>query len=93
VFRGGWRGTAGARTRDSCAREDDLAVDEGEGQSRDGAGQRSLQPGADGVGEDLLAPVLELSQDGKITKFTVVWDGSLLDDPAITALAAHAVER
>jgi hypothetical protein len=27
------------------------------------------------------------------TKFTVVWDGSLLDDRAITALAAGAVDR
>jgi hypothetical protein len=33
------------------------------------------------------------AQDGKITKFTVVWDGSLLDDRAITALAAGAVDR
>jgi ketosteroid isomerase-like protein len=39
------------------------------------------------------AAALELSPDGKITKFTVVWDGSLLDDPAVTALAAHAVDR
>ena len=33
------------------------------------------------------------NQDGKITKLTVVWDGSLLDDRAITALAAGAVDR
>jgi ketosteroid isomerase-like protein len=39
------------------------------------------------------AAALELSGDGKITKFTAVWDGSLLDDPSITALAAHAVDR
>jgi ketosteroid isomerase-like protein len=39
------------------------------------------------------ATALELSQDGKITKFTVVWDGSLLDDRAITALAADAIDR
>ena len=39
------------------------------------------------------AAALELSQDGTITKFTVVWDGSLLDDRAITALAAGAVDR
>ena len=39
------------------------------------------------------AAALELSPDGKITKFTVVWDGSLLDDAAITALAADAADR
>jgi ketosteroid isomerase-like protein len=39
------------------------------------------------------AAALELSLEGKITKFTVVWDGSLLDDRAITALAAGAVDR
>jgi ketosteroid isomerase-like protein len=39
------------------------------------------------------AAALELSQDGKITKFTVVWDSSLLDDTAITVAAAHAVDR
>ena len=39
------------------------------------------------------AAALELGQDGKITKFTVVWDGSLLDDRAITTLAAAAVDR
>ena len=39
------------------------------------------------------AAALQLSQDGKITKLTVVWDGSLLDDRAITALAANAVDR
>ena len=39
------------------------------------------------------AAALELSQDGTITTFTVVWDGSLLDDRAITALAADAVDR
>jgi len=38
------------------------------------------------------AAALELSEDGKITKFTVVWDGSLLDEPPITALAAYAVD-
>jgi hypothetical protein len=38
------------------------------------------------------AAALELSQDAKITKFTVVWDGSLLDDSAITAATAHAVD-
>jgi ketosteroid isomerase-like protein len=38
------------------------------------------------------AAALELGQDGKITKFTVVWDGSLLDDTTITATAAHAVD-
>ena len=36
---------------------------------------------------------LELGQDGKITKFTVVWDGSLLDEQAITALATAAVDN
>ena len=35
----------------------------------------------------------QLSQDGTITKFTIIWDGSLLDDRAITALAADAVDR
>ena len=39
------------------------------------------------------AAALELSLEGKITKFTVVWDGSVLDDRAITALAAAAVDR
>ena len=39
------------------------------------------------------AAALELSKDGKITKFTVVWDGSLLDDTTITAAAAHALDR
>jgi hypothetical protein len=34
------------------------------------------------------AAALELSQDGKITKFTAVWDGSRLDDTTITAAAA-----
>ena len=36
---------------------------------------------------------LELSQDGKITRFTVVWDGSLLEDTAMSAAVAHAVDR
>jgi ketosteroid isomerase-like protein len=48
---------------------------------------------ADGQPVAVGAAALELSQDGKITKFTVVWDGSLLDDRAITALAADAVDR
>ena len=39
------------------------------------------------------AAALELDQEGKITRFTGVWDGSLLDDTAITAAAAHALER
>jgi hypothetical protein len=38
------------------------------------------------------AAVLELGQDGKITKLTAGWDGFLLDDAAITAAAAHAVD-
>jgi ketosteroid isomerase-like protein len=38
------------------------------------------------------AAALELSRDGQITKYTVVWDGSLLDDTTITAAAAHAVD-
>jgi hypothetical protein len=38
------------------------------------------------------AAALELGQDGRITKFTVVWDGSLLDDTTITAAAAHAID-
>jgi len=45
------------------------------------------QPVAVGAG------ALELSQDGKITKFIVVWDGSVLDDRAITALAIAAVDN
>jgi ketosteroid isomerase-like protein len=39
------------------------------------------------------AAALELSEDGTITKFAVVWDGSLLDDTAMIAAAAHAVDR
>ena len=39
------------------------------------------------------AAALQLSPDGTITRFTAVWDGSLLDDAAITALAADAVDR
>ena len=39
------------------------------------------------------AAALELGPDGKITKFTVVWDGSLLDEQAITALATAAVDN
>jgi ketosteroid isomerase-like protein len=48
---------------------------------------------ADGQPVAAGAAALELSRDGKITKFTVVWDGSLLGDRAITALAAGAVDR
>jgi ketosteroid isomerase-like protein len=48
---------------------------------------------ADGQPVGVGAAALELSPDGKITKFTAVWDGSLLDDPAITALAADAIDR
>jgi len=48
---------------------------------------------ADGQPVPAGAAALELSGDGKITKFTVVWDGSLLDDQAITALAAAAADR
>ena len=48
---------------------------------------------ADGQPVAAGAAALELSQDGKITKFTVVWDGSLLDDQAITALTAAAADR
>ncbi len=39
------------------------------------------------------AAALELDGEGKITRFTVVWDGSLLDDTAMTAAAAHTLER
>jgi hypothetical protein len=39
------------------------------------------------------AAALQLSPDGKITKFTVVWDGSLLDNRTINALAAGAVDK
>jgi ketosteroid isomerase-like protein len=48
---------------------------------------------ADGQPVAAGAAALELSQDGKITKFTAVWDGSLLGDRAITALAADAVDK
>jgi ketosteroid isomerase-like protein len=48
---------------------------------------------ADGQRVAVGAAALELSQDGTITKFTVIWDGSLLDDRAITALAADAVDK
>jgi len=48
---------------------------------------------ADGQPVAVGAAALELSGDGKITKFTVVWDGSLLDDRAITALAADAIDK
>jgi hypothetical protein len=48
---------------------------------------------ADGQPVAAGAAALELSPDGKITKFTVVWDGSLLDDQAITKLAAGAVDK
>jgi ketosteroid isomerase-like protein len=48
---------------------------------------------ADGQPVAAGAAALQLSQDGTITKFTVVWDGSLLDDAAITALAADAADR
>ena len=34
-----------------------------------------------------------VAPDGTVTKFTVVWDGSLLDDQTITALAADAADR
>jgi hypothetical protein len=50
-------------------------------------------PDIAGTSHATAAAAVELSQDGKITKFTVVWDGSLLDDRAITALAAGAVDR
>jgi ketosteroid isomerase-like protein len=39
------------------------------------------------------AAALELGPDGKIVKFTAVWDGSLLDDITITAVTTHAVDR
>jgi ketosteroid isomerase-like protein len=59
-----------------------------------GAGQSGgYEWRADGQPVAVGAAALELGQDGKITKFTVVWDGSLLDDQAITALAADAVDR
>jgi ketosteroid isomerase-like protein len=48
---------------------------------------------ADGQPVAAGAAALELSGDGTITKFTAVWDGSLLDDRAITALAAAAVDK
>src|SRR5262249_21723972 len=38
------------------------------------------------------AAALELNEEGKITKLTVVWDGSLLDDMTISAAAAHAID-
>jgi hypothetical protein len=48
---------------------------------------------ADGQPVAVGAAALQLSPDGKITKFTVVWDGSLLDNRTITALAAGAVDK
>ncbi len=48
---------------------------------------------ADGQPVAVGAAALQLSHDGTITKFTIVWDGSLLDEQAITALAADAVDR
>jgi ketosteroid isomerase-like protein len=48
---------------------------------------------ADGQRVAAAAAAPELGGDGKITTFTVVWDGSLPDDRAITALAAAAVDR
>jgi ketosteroid isomerase-like protein len=39
------------------------------------------------------AAAIALSPDGEITKLTVVWDGSLLDDPALAAPAVHAIDR
>lgn len=36
---------------------------------------------------------LELGEDGLITRFTTVWDGSLLDDEQITTLLKHTLER
>ena len=48
---------------------------------------------ADGQPVAAGAAALELSPDGNITKFTAVWDGSLLDDQAITALTAAAADR
>ncbi|HEV2251577.1 MAG TPA: nuclear transport factor 2 family protein, partial [Streptosporangiaceae bacterium] len=48
---------------------------------------------ADGQRVAVGAAALELSGDGTITKFTVIWDGSLLDDRAITTLPADAADR
>ena len=48
---------------------------------------------ADGQPVAVGAAALELSPDGKITKFTVVWDGSLLDEQAITTLATAAADN
>lgn len=48
---------------------------------------------ADGQPVAVGVAALQLSHDGTITKFTIVWDGSLLDEQAITALAADAVDR
>jgi hypothetical protein len=56
-------------------------------------GGRGAAPRSARTPRPLAAAALELSQDSKITKFTVVWDGSLLGDRAITALAADAVDR
>src|SRR5262249_47962617 len=57
-----------------------------------GADQGGYEWLAEGRAVPRGAAALELSQDGKITKFTVVWDGSLLDDTAMTAAAAHAID-
>jgi len=36
---------------------------------------------------------LELGEDGLITRFTTIWDGSLLDDDAMITLLKHTIER
>jgi hypothetical protein len=38
-------------------------------------------------------PAVELNDDGKISRLAIVWDGSLLDDDAISALTLLVVER
>ena len=48
---------------------------------------------ADGQPVAAGAAALELSPDGKIAKLTVVWDGSLPGEQAITALAAAAAGK
>ena len=59
-----------------------------------GAGQSGgYEWRADGQPVAVGAAALELNEDGAISKFTVIWDSSLIDLRAITALAADSVDR
>src|SRR5262245_48302246 len=46
-----------------------------------------------GIQSPAGAAALEVNQQGEVAKFIVVRDGALLDDAAITAAAAHVVDR